>query len=125
MRPPNEKGGPGTTRNPPPRHDEGRPLAGMAPHEVEQTTYTESVRHAVERVTPMRRYPVAYVSLYAPAGRRTRWWAAYVCAHCGAGHFARLSNEADAAGVRRSGCGKRIWIVVARTYRGHVEAVSA
>ena len=110
-----------------PDNDEGRlPRARVAAQNVEQTNDTNSVRHATGTVTPLRRYPVVYASLYAPAGRRTRWWAAYVCAHCGAGHFARLADERDASGVRRSGCGRLLWLVVARTYRGRgTEAVSA
>lgn len=66
--------------------------------------------------TSIRRYPVAYASLYAPTGQRTRWWAAIRCPHCGGVHLARLRGRSDLPGVRRSGCGRLVWIAVARTY---------
>lgn len=69
------------------------------------------VRHSTDNVTGLRRYPTAYASLYAPCGRRTRWWCAYLCPYCGGGHFARLKSEGNAQGVRRSGCGRLIWLV--------------
>ncbi|MFI0482232.1 hypothetical protein [Actinomadura sp. 9N215] len=62
------------------------------------------------------RYPAAYASLYAPAGRRTMWWYALACPHCGAGHFGRLRSRDALDGVRRAGCGRLVWVVVARTY---------
>lgn len=65
----------------------------------------------------IRRRPVTFASLYAPAGRRTMWWLAYRCPHCGAGHFGRVHDQEDARGVRRTGCGRLITVVVARTYR--------
>ena len=65
----------------------------------------------------IRRPPAAFASLYAPAGRRTMWWLAYRCPHCGAGHFGRVRDQEDARGVRRAGCGRLVWVKVARTYR--------
>ncbi|SNT59092.1 hypothetical protein SAMN05443665_105152 [Actinomadura meyerae] len=64
----------------------------------------------------IRRYPVAYASLYAPAGRRRCWWFAIRCPHCNAGHFGRLRDRDALDGVRRAGCGRLVWVVVARTY---------
>lgn len=61
--------------------------------------------------------PVARVSLYASAGRRRYWWVAYICPSCGSGHLGRLASP-DAIGTRRSGCGRMVRIVVARTYPG-------
>lgn len=111
-----------------PPNERSRPGQGAAP-EVEtpgKGIDNNSVGHSAGTVTPLRRYPVAYASLYAPAGRRRMWWFAYVCPRCGAGHFGRVANETAVTGVRRSGCGRLIWLVVARTYRGRqVEAVSA
>ena len=65
----------------------------------------------------IRRPPAAFASLYAPAGRRTMWWLAIRCPHCGAGHFGRVRDQEDARGVRRAGCGRLITVVIARTYR--------
>lgn len=106
--PPDEKakGGPGATRNPP---------------EVSVTTKTNtntnSVRHSIGGVTPMQRHPVAYASQFGPDGSRTQWWITYPCPHCGSSHFGR-SREQITNGVRFSRCGRRIWLVIARTYRG-------
>ena len=65
----------------------------------------------------IRRRPVTFASLYAPAGRRTMWWLAYRCPHCGAGHFGRVHDQEGARGVRRTGCGRLITVVIARTYQ--------
>jgi hypothetical protein len=62
------------------------------------------------------RHPAAFASLYAPAGRRTMWWFTYRCPCCKAGHFARVRERASASGTRRTGCGRLVWVVVARTY---------
>lgn len=107
--PPNEKGGPGTTRNPP-------------THENSASTNATNIPKVAEG-SP-RRYRTAYVSLYAPSARRTRWWACYICPFCKLGHFARLRSEADASGVRRSGCGRMVTLVVARTYRRKPKAAA-
>lgn len=64
----------------------------------------------------VRRHPIAHASLFAPAGRRTMWWLTIRCPHCGRGHFSRLRSPENAQGVRRTGCGRRVRIVVARTY---------
>lgn len=82
-------------------------------------------RHVPGQTELPLRHPAAYVSLYAPHGRRRLWWFAYLCAHCGYGHFGRVSDEASVEGLRRSGCGRLVWIVVARTYRGHESEVAA
>ncbi|MFC4054654.1 hypothetical protein ACFOY4_33610 [Actinomadura syzygii] len=68
----------------------------------------------VESTIP--RYPVAHVSVYAPAGRRRWWWYAMRCPHCGAGHFGRARSQDGVKGTRRTGCGRRVWVIVARTY---------
>lgn len=65
----------------------------------------------------IRRPPVTFASLYAPAGRRTMWWLAYRCPHCGGGHFGRVRDQEGARGVRRTGCGRLITVVTVRTYR--------
>lgn len=103
MPPDKKEGGPGTTRNPP-------------NHESSASTNATNTP-TVARRGGKRRYPRAFVSLYEPTARRTCWWGAYICPHCKMGHFARLRGEADASGVRRSGCGRMVALVVARTYR--------
>lgn len=85
----------------------------------------------VQTALPLR-YPVAYVSLYAPhAGRRT-WWFAYRCPHCSYGHRGELRQATDeetaekaVIGVRRSRCGRRLWLVVGRVYRGNESEAAA
>jgi hypothetical protein len=51
------------------------------------------------------RVPVVRASVYAPCAGRTRWWFAYICAHCGCGHLGRALSEegvqGHAANLRR------------------------
>lgn len=78
----------------------------------------------VQTELPLR-HPVAHVSLYAPHKGRRTWWFAFKCPACGFGHQGNLTKATDedsahraVMGVRRARCGKRVWLVVARTYRG-------
>ena len=88
-------------------HEKGRPgrRGGLKDEQADGRFVAARLRH-----------PVAHASLFAPAGRRTRWWLTILCPHCGGAHFSRLRDPEDADGVRRVGCGRRVWIVVARTY---------
>ncbi|MEV7007542.1 hypothetical protein [Streptosporangium sp. NPDC051022] len=81
-----------------------------------------SSRHVVGQTELPLRHPAAYVSLYSPYGRRRMWWVAYRCPWCNFGHFGRVHSEESVEGIRRSGCGRLVWLVVARTYRGEVAA---
>lgn len=68
----------------------------------------------------MRRgLPIVYASVFAPAGRRTRWMGTYICHHCGHGHLVFSETEAGLRGLRHRGsCGRKVTIKIARTYRG-------
>ena len=66
---------------------------------------------------PRRKPRSAYVSLYAPSGRRTWWWYSYQCRDCGAYQLGRARQLDQVTGVRKAGCGHLIEIVIARTYR--------
>ena len=64
-----------------------------------------------------RRAPLtAYVSLYAPSGRRHWWWYSYRCPTCSAYQLGRARDLAAVTGQRRAGCGHTLEIVVARVY---------
>lgn len=63
------------------------------------------------------RVPAAYASIFAPAGKRTCWWATFRCPRCADSHFARARSAEDIVGPRRAGCGRRIVLIAARTYR--------
>ncbi len=65
-----------------------------------------------------RRYPLASASLYEPAYQRTWWWISVRCPHCGAVHLHRVRREQDAGGVRRTGCGRRVFVKIRTVYRG-------
>lgn len=85
----------------------------------------------VQTELPLR-YPLAWVSLYAPHASRRTWWYCYVCDHCKHGHQGQLRHATDeesaeqaVRGVRRSRCGRLLWFVVARTYRGQSSEVAA
>lgn len=60
--------------------------------------------------------PAAFVSLYAPVGRRRWWWYAYSCRVCGRHQLGRARQLDDVAGIRRAGCGHRVNVVIARVY---------
>ena len=60
--------------------------------------------------------PTAYVSLFAPAGRRRWWWYWYTCRTCSAYQLGRAPQLEDVTGTRRAGCGHLVSIVIARTY---------
>ena len=64
------------------------------------------------------RYPLASASLYEPAFQRTWWWISLRCPWCGAVHLHRVRREQDAGGVRRTGCGRRVFVKVRTVYRG-------
>jgi hypothetical protein len=64
------------------------------------------------------RYPVASASLYEPACERTWWWISLRCPHCGSVHLHRVRREEDAGGVRRTGCGRRVFVKIRTVYRG-------
>ena len=64
------------------------------------------------------RYPQASASLYEPACQRTWWWISLRCPWCGAVHLHRVRREQDAGGVRRTGCGRRVFVKVRTVYRG-------
>lgn len=58
----------------------------------------------------------AYVSLYAPAGRRTWWWYSYRCPTCGTYQLGRSQVLTSVTRQRKGGCGHLLAIVIARTY---------
>lgn len=77
------------------------------------TQATPPDRHARIR---SHRTPTAFVSLYAPAGRRRWWWYSYKCGTCGAYQLGRARDLESVTGERRAGCGHPVSIVIARTY---------
>lgn len=106
----------------PPKNAEGRRARAASDLKLpDEGNDTSIVRDGADIVTPTR-HLAAHVMLHAPAERRTHWWGTYPCPVCQATHFARLSSKDDARGVRRSGCGRLIWLVPEDT---SAEAVSA
>lgn len=70
-------------------------------------------------------YPQASASLYGPACERTWWWISLRCPWCGSVHLHRVRREEDAAGVRRTGCERRVFVKVRATYRSDVSSGEA
>lgn len=85
-------------------------------------TTTSLVR--IPASVPRRKARPAYVSLWAPAGRRRLWVYAYKCAECGTYQFGRRRTLADVTEVRKGGCGHLIEVIVARVY-GRTETGAA
>jgi hypothetical protein len=61
------------------------------------------------------------VSLLVPSGRRTWWWFVGRCPACGTPFLGRARHLNDVTRERRSQCGHRLTVVIARTY-GNAEA---
>ena len=60
----------------------------------------------------------AYVSLWAPAGRRRQWMYSYRCGKCGVYQFGRRGDLASVAEIRRAGCGHLIRVIISKIYGG-------
>jgi hypothetical protein len=69
-----------------------------------------------------RQLPIASASLYAPSAGRSQWWLSIRCPHCDGIHLGRVHEEHQAPGPRRAACGRRICVVVRKTYRGRQSA---
>lgn len=69
------------------------------------------------RTRRTRRAPKAFASQFSPDDSRLYHWVTYRCPHCGASHFGRSPNRIE-SGIRRSRCGRKIWLIIARTYPG-------
>jgi hypothetical protein len=98
-------------------HPEAESLARTAA--ASPPTKEDDAVHIVRQVRRSRHLPTASASLYEPAANRTQWWISLRCPHCGSVHLGRVRAESEAAGPRRTGCGRMVLVVVRRTYRGH------
>jgi hypothetical protein len=108
------------------RTESGSHPADNSPRQAAETIAAEDdlmlciVRQRDERRhdnTRRRRLPVAFASQAAPCANRTRWAVMYQCGACGGTHFGRSPVELT-TGKRLARCGRVVWLVVARTYRG-------
>lgn len=114
---------PDNENDPPSTTSEGRSKDSVAAKATVANAL--SVSGSVARPLPMAgrrgrrdRAPVVFASVYAPAGRRTQWAFAYVCAHCGGGHFGRAASEDAVRRRHRGSCGRLVSVRPARVYRG-------
>ena len=125
------RSGPGPESDPGPP-----PQAKSSPRTRRSTTAKEAADVLMVRLAdsdacisasrPRRlRLPAASASLYEPASGRTWWWISLRCPHCGSVHLGRVRTEAEAAGPRRAGCGRKVLVVVRRVYRGHASKQAA
>jgi hypothetical protein len=71
------------------------------------------------------RYPLASASLYEPACERTWWWISLRCPWCGPVHLHRVRQEQDADGLRRTGCGRRVFVKIRTVYRSNASSGAA
>jgi hypothetical protein len=71
------------------------------------------------------RYLVASASFYEPACERTWWWISLRCPWCGSVHLHRVRHGEDAGGVRRTGCGPRVFVKIRTVYRGEANVRAA
>ena len=68
--------------------------------------------------------PVAFASQAEPCAGRAQYGLMYRCGACGATHFGRSPVEVT-TGKRIARCGRTVWLIVARTYRGPDEGAAA
>jgi hypothetical protein len=108
----------------PPRKERSGPRAAK-PEDRHQNIATATAKRQrpspgvmVRQGSRRYRYLVASASLYEPACERTWWWISLRCPWCGAVHLHRFRQEQDAEGVRRTGCGRRVYVKVRTVYRG-------
>jgi DNA-directed RNA polymerase subunit RPC12/RpoP len=103
----------------PPRNERSGP--GAAKPQDRQNIATATAKRQVASLAMVRqgrrRYAVASASLYEPAFQRTWWWISLRCPWCGSVHLHRVRHEQDAGGVRRTGCGRRVFVKVRTVYR--------
>lgn len=71
-----------------------------------------------------RGLPVAHASQAAPCASRMLWHVMYQCGACGGTHFGRSPVELT-TGERLARCGRMVWLVIARTYRGRSDSGAA
>ena len=109
---------PGMTRGRPPGRPSSRPTNAPASAEDQPQSPGLSSAAIVRLRRRRHRYPIASASLYEPAFERTWWWISLRCPWCGAVHLHRVRQEQDAEGVRRTGCGRRVYVKVRTVYRG-------
>jgi hypothetical protein len=102
----------------PGRPPENRPL----PESADSPAATTDALIVRQRRPRKRHYPLASASLYAPANARTWWWISLRCPWCKAVHLHRVRSEQDAGGVRRTGCGRLVFVKIRSVYRGAVPA---
>jgi hypothetical protein len=117
------------------RNAEGRPPGGSrpknAPASANESPSTEP-SHALsvtrddgKRRSRRGRWPLASASLYEPSCERTWWWISLRCPWCGSVHLHRVRHEEDAAGVRRTGCGRRVYVKIRTVYRSNASSGAA
>lgn len=103
---------------PPVTSREGGPDAYSA--NITATRITARRPFAVKGDGKRRKAPLASASLYEPTCARTWWWISLRCPWCHSVHLHRVRREEDAGGVRRTGCGRRVYVKIRTIYRGGV-----
>jgi hypothetical protein len=102
------------------------PASRLKLRSLAKGTDSRSVTRQHDSRRACRSAPVANASLYEPTPTRTWWWISLRCPHCGGSvHLGRVRHEADAAGPRRTTCGRKVWVVIRRVYRGHQASETA
>jgi len=110
----------------PPGHPDGHPKNALASADKSPSPGLSSslsvTRDDGKRRSRRGGYPLASASLYEPACERTWWWISLRCPWCGSVHLHRVRHEEDAAGVRRTGCGRRVFVKIRAVYRSNARS---
>jgi DNA-directed RNA polymerase subunit RPC12/RpoP len=103
----------------PPRNGNGPHVGGRDRTTTAAAKQQRSLAVIVRQGRRRHRYPLASASLYEPACDRHWWWISVRCPWCGSVHLHRVRQEEDAGGVRRTGCGRRVFVKIRTVYRSN------
>jgi hypothetical protein len=116
--PPNVRGGPQD------RQPGSRPNADSVAAIASEVAYMVTDDQDSKRRAPRRSRPLAFASMAAPGPGRDWYHIMYPCTACGHTHFGRSPVELT-TGPRRARCGRLVYLVIARVYRGPDEGAAA
>lgn len=87
-------------------------------------TQVNDNRGGPRRTASRGRPPTSHASQAAPCAGRSTWHVMYQCGACGGTHFGPSPVELK-TGKRLARCGRVVWLVIARTYRGRRDSAGA
>jgi hypothetical protein len=106
------------------RHTRPRSTSQVATTATITNATTVTDAGEIQQARGPARLPVAFASQAAPCAGRALWHVMYQCGACNGTHFGR-SHEELVTSKRLARCGRVVYLVIARTYRGPDEGAAA